>query len=156
MSLPIARRSFGALVATVLTLAALAGCSGAAPSTAPAETSSIGPDGVREFVVKATDALRFDPPAFAVKAGETVRFVVTNRGAAPHEFFVGDVAAQEEREREVASSGMMTDDAKGIGLGRAETKTLEVTFNEPGQMLVGCHVPGHYGAGMRAVIEVTQ
>lgn len=158
MFLRVAPRSFRALVAVgaLATLASLAGCGGGAPSVAPSAASTVGPDGVREFVVSATDALRFDPASFSVRAGETVRFVVTNRGVSPHEFFVGDAAAQEEHGREMAASGMMHDHGMGIGLARAERKTLEVTFTEPGQMLVGCHVPGHYGAGMRAVIEVTQ
>ena len=158
MSLQVAPRSFRALVAVaaLAALTALAGCGGGAPPVAPSAASTTGPDGVREFDVSATDALRFDPASFSVRAGETIRFVVTNRGVGPHEFFVGDGAAQEEHAREMAASGMMHDHGMGIGLARAETKTLEVTFSEPGQMLVGCHVPGHYGAGMRAVIEVTQ
>ncbi len=154
MSFRVAPRSFRALVA-VAALAALAGCGGGSPSVAPSAASSVAPDGVREFAVKASDGLRFDPASFTVTAGETVRFVVTNGGAIPHEFFVGDAAAQEEHAQEMASSGMLHDHGTGVSLERGETKTLEVTFAEPGQVFAGCHVPGHYGAGMRATIEVT-
>ena len=143
-------RPLRALVA-VAALVALAGCSGAAPPAAP----SVAPDGVREIALKALDAFRFEPASFAVKAGEKVRFVVTNRGAIPHEFFVGDAAAQDMHEREMAGSGMVHDDPMGIGLEPGQTKTLEVTFSQPGQMLAGCHVPVHYGAGMKATIDVT-
>ena len=36
-----------------------------------------------------------------------------------------------------------------------ETATLVYTFDEPGTLLIGCHVPGHYAAGMKGTITVT-
>ena len=36
-----------------------------------------------------------------------------------------------------------------------ETKTLDYTIVTPGAYKVGCHVNGHYAAGMKAAITVT-
>lgn len=105
--------------------------------------------------VKLTDALRMEPAQMTVKAGQPVRFVVTNTGATDHEFYLGDQAAQGEHGKEMMSMGGMThDEPEGIGLKPGETKELTYTFPEAGMTLAGCHVTGHYGAGMKAQITV--
>jgi uncharacterized cupredoxin-like copper-binding protein len=48
----------------------------------------------------------------------------------------------------------MADEANAITLQPGETKTLEYTFEEAGELLAGCHEPGHYDAGMVATITV--
>lgn len=48
----------------------------------------------------------------------------------------------------------MGDDADGIGLPAGATKTLTYTFGQPGTLLYGCHVSGHYQAGMKGTITV--
>jgi uncharacterized cupredoxin-like copper-binding protein len=52
------------------------------------------------------------------------------------------------------SASMAHDEPNGIGLAPGETKELTMVFAERGETLAGCHVPGHYPAGMRATIEV--
>lgn len=49
----------------------------------------------------------------------------------------------------------MHDEPDGITLAPGETKEPTHTFATPGQYLAGCHVPGHYPAGMKAVIDAT-
>lgn len=123
-----------------------------APSLAPSTPSGGGP---LEVAVTLTDTLRIEPAAIEVSAGETVRFVVTNLGALDHEFYLGDAAAQDEHAVEMGSMGGMThDEPAGIGLEPGETKALTFTFMEPGAFLAGCHVNGHYLAGMKAAITV--
>jgi len=34
------------------------------------------------------------------------------------------------------------------------TVTLVYTFDHEGTLIIGCHVPGHYAAGMRGTITV--
>ena len=119
-------------------------------------TPSGEPAGLR-LDVTLTDAFRIEPCTMTVRAGVPVTFVVTNSGAIAHEFFLGDEAAQAAHAQEMQSMGgtPMHDEPAGIALAPGETKELTYTFGTPGQYLAGCHVPGHYPAGMRAVITVT-
>ena len=129
-----------------------AGASPAPPASATAATASTG--AAREVAVRMTDALRFEPASFEVKAGETVRFVLTNAGKVRHEFFVGSEADQRDHEAEMRSMGMAHDEPNGISVEPGQIKTLEITFAAAGDLLAGCHEPGHYDGGMKATIAV--
>jgi uncharacterized cupredoxin-like copper-binding protein len=132
---------------------ALAACAAPAASPSP-PAASPSSSGVRTVEVAATDALRFEPAAITVQAGERVRFVVTNTGTVDHEFYVGDEAAQKEHEQEMAGGGMMHDDPNGIEVPAGETAELEISFDAPAELLIGCHVLGHWAAGMKATLTV--
>ena len=83
------------------------------------------------------------------EVGETVRFEVTNEGAIPHEFYVGDAEAHEHHAEEMAEmGGMGHDEPDGVAVEPGSTETLEYTFEQSGEILAGCHEPGHYEAGM--------
>ena len=111
--------------------------------------------GARTIQVQMTDNLLFEPAHFTVQAGETVRFEVTNAGATAHEFLIGDEAAQEGFEMEMSgSSGMPHATDAGVSVEPGGTETFEYTFGEAGQLLAGCHEPGHYAGGMKATITV--
>jgi uncharacterized cupredoxin-like copper-binding protein len=110
---------------------------------------------VREVTVTMTDELRFDPDAVTVAAGETVRFVVHNAGASDHEFLIGDEAAQAAFAAEMADGHEEPHVGEaGIALGPGETGEFRYTFDEPGELLIGCHEPGHYDGGMVGRITV--
>ena len=125
----------------------------ASPSAAAPASPSDGAPATR-IEVTLTDALKMEPASLSVPAGVPVTFVVTNAGAIDHEFYLGDDDAQADHEMEMTSGGMAHDQPDGIGLKPGETKELTYTFAEPGMTLAGCHVPGHYGAGMKAQITV--
>ena len=109
----------------------------------------------RAVQVQMTDELRFEPAEFTFQAGETVRFEVTNAGAIVHEFLIGDEAAQNEFEMEMAEGeGMAHDTDAGVSVEPGESETFEYTFAEGGELLAGCHEPGHYDGGMVASITV--
>ena len=153
------------IAAIAVTLAvALAACSGgststptAAPSAATASPVAGGSSTTAaEVIVKLTDALKMEPASISVKAGVPVRFVVTNSGATDHEFFLGDEAAQMGHGQEMSAMPGMNDGHAGIGLKAGETKTLEYTFAKAGPYLAGCHISGHYAAGMMAMVTVTE
>lgn len=101
----------------------------------------------------------FDPASVAVQRGETVRFVFTNVGSLVHDAFLGDAAAQEEHER-ASREGDGGHDEHGDSGGDAitvdpgESGELVHTFDEAGEMVIGCHEPGHYEAGMRIRVSV--
>ena len=144
------------LVLGGLVLAVAVGCSAGATSVPATPSSPPQASGTATRIeVKLTDALKIEPATLTVPAGVPVTFVVTNTGAADHEFYLGDETAQAEHEGEMATGGMTHDEPEGIGVDPGETKELTYTFAEPGMTLAGCHVTGHYAAGMKATITIT-
>jgi len=142
-------------------LVIVAACSGGGASSSPTEAASsptaAPPDaGAQTIEVTLTDALKMEPAEMTVKAGQPVTFVVTNTGAIEHEFYLGDEAMQAEQEAMMQAGEMAHDTAEGISLMPGETKELTYTFDAAGQTVAGCHVTGHYGAGMKAMITVTE
>ena len=153
-----------ASVPLALLVAACSG-TGASPATSgqpsPASTTAsasvaASPGLAQTIEVKLTDALKMEPAEVSVKAGQTVKFVVTNTGATAHEFYLGDAAAQEQHGTEMKSMGgmMAHDEENGISLKPGETKELMHTFATAGTTLAGCHTNSHYDAGMKATITV--
>jgi P-type Cu+ transporter len=109
----------------------------------------------RTIQVEATDALRFVPDHLDVRAGETIAFEIRNSGAVPHEFFIGTAEEQLEHEREMASGAPMHAEPGQIDVPAGQTVRLVYTFDQPGALEYGCHVPGHYAAGMRGTITIS-
>ncbi len=119
--------------------------------------ASLAPD--RTVTIQAGDDLRFSPDAITVRSGETVAFVVTNAGALPHEFVIGDEAVQAGHETEMETSDDAMDEMTNpiaISIAPGETRTLVYRFDRPGTLIYGCHVPGHYDAGMKGVITIIE
>lgn len=142
----------------LIVAACSSGASTSSPSVAAPSPSAIAsPSNASQRIdVKLTDGLRMEPATITVKVGQPVTFVVTNSGANQHEFYLGDAAAQEAHEMEMASMGPMgMDEADGIVLKAGETMELTHTFSTAGAFLAGCHETGHYTGGMKAVITVT-
>jgi uncharacterized cupredoxin-like copper-binding protein len=144
--------------ALVLIIAACSGASSTPSPRADASPSAAGSTGAeaQRIEVSLTDALKMEPAEMTVKAGEPVTFVVTNTGAIEHEFYLGDEAMQAEQEAAMQAGEMMHDTSEGVSVGPGETKELTYTFESAGSTLAGCHVAGHYDAGMKAVITVTK
>jgi uncharacterized cupredoxin-like copper-binding protein len=123
------------------------------PSVAPSVEPSAAPPSA-EIPVVMLDTMRFEPDPMTVKAGVEVTFVVKNDGAAVHEFFVGTEEEQAEHAEEMAMGGMSHGHDNALSLKGGETGTLKMTFAKSGSLLVGCHEPGHYEAGMKAALTV--
>lgn len=117
------------------------------PTAAPSELPT-------RIEVRLTDEFKIELSAQTVPVGVPVTFVVTNSGVLEHELFLGDEAAQAAHEAEMAGGGMPHDDPDGIAVEPGETRELTYTFAEAGPTLAGCHVPGHYGAGMKATLTI--
>ena len=115
--------------------------------------SSLGAAPPRTIEVSMTDGLRFDPNTFSVRSGETIRFAITNPTAIDHDVVLGDEALQEMHAGMMAG-GTMQDDAHAVSVPAGQTRELTFTFGAPGKVLIGCHVVGHYEAGMRADVTV--
>lgn len=108
----------------------------------------------RTIKITAMD-IKYDKPEIKVKAGETVKFVVTNAGKLRHEFIIGDLAEQHQHaEMMKQMPGMVHEDANTLTLEPGETKSLIWQFTKAGVLEVACHVPGHYEAGMKSKVTV--
>ncbi len=114
----------------------------------------------REIEVVMTE-FAFEPATLEVQAGETVRFVLVNDGAVPHEFRLTTAHAAAEH---IASGHEGHDDGGDGGHAHDEvvlevaagaTDTLTVTFDEHMEFdLFACLIPGHYEAGMLGDLEI--
>ncbi|WP_157965440.1 cupredoxin domain-containing protein [Euzebya rosea] len=142
-----------ALVA-ITAMACAAPDAGSDPASDSGATAAPG----RTVEVTMTD-LAFSPASITVADGETVRVRFTNDGELPHDAFVGDAAAQDAHGAEMAEAGgghgghgghgTDGDDAgDAVTVDPGETGELLVTGTASGELLIGCHQPGHYEAGM--------
>lgn len=147
-------RALGATLAVVTLMLAACG-SDANDTTNPGQTTI--------EVTMADNS--FTPSDITVPKGEEVTFTFTNEGTLEHEALIGTEADQDEHEQEMAGGGEMGDhnmdsdmshgsmsDAMTVAPG--ETASTTMTFDNSGTYLIGCHVPGHYEAGMKATITV--
>jgi uncharacterized cupredoxin-like copper-binding protein len=107
--------------------------------------------------------IRFEPAAITVRVGETIAFEIVNQGQLEHEFVLADATAQAEHEKEMqemarAMPGMSMDhrDPNAVSVKAGETKTLPWVFTKAGTLQYGCHVPGHFQAGMVGQVTVTE
>ena len=108
-------------------IAILAACSssgssssGEAPTSAPA--SAAGSGAASRIEVTLSDALKIAPATMTVPAGTPVTFVVKNSGATLHEFVLGDQAAQQAHEDEMAHGGMAMDEPMAISVDPGATR----------------------------------
>ena len=116
---------------------------------APAAAS----DADREIEITASDEPRFDPSSIQISTGETITFVIHNSGENDHEFVLGDEAYQDSHEAHMAEGHMM-DSENAVTLEPGDTEELTWEFSEEGELLFGCHEPGHYEGGMVGAIEI--
>ncbi|CAN5904595.1 cupredoxin family protein [soil metagenome] len=109
----------------------------------------------RSIAVIASDTMRYDPPEITVRPGETIRFEVKNDGKLRHEFTIGDATEQRTHaEMMKRDPDMVHNDPNTITVEPGVAKTLVWQFGEAGELEIGCHVPGHYEAGMVARVRV--
>ncbi|ABA75591.1 MULTISPECIES: copper-resistant cuproprotein CopI [Pseudomonas] len=128
--------------------------------------------------------MSFDPKAIEIKAGETVRFVLVNKGQLLHEFNLGDATMHAKHQQEMLQmqqSGMLTptgmkemshdmagmdhaamghgmkhDDPNSVLVEPGKTAELTWTFSKAVNLEFACNIPGHYQAGMVGKLTVSQ
>ncbi|MEZ1316970.1 cupredoxin family protein [Pseudomonas fluorescens] len=124
--------------------------------------------------------MTFTPRAIDIKAGETVRFVLVNKGQLLHEFNLGDAAMHARHQQEMLKmqqSGMLTptgmkemdhgamsgmghamkhDDPNSVLVEPGKTAELTWTFTQATSLEFACNIPGHYQAGMVGKLTVSQ
>ena len=107
--------------------------------------------------VSMSDDMRYDPDRFDVTVGQTVTFEVRNVGEVVHEFYIGTIDEHRDHAEEMRVDDHPDDahaDPAALSLEPGESGSVTYTFETAGEMLVGCHEPGHYEAGMVAPVTV--
>lgn len=109
-------------------------------------------EATRIVAVSLTDEMRLVLDLPEVRRNDVVRFVVTNTGAAPHEFSIGDSASQRAHAAMMKKMPDMKheNDPTALTLAPGETKELTWRFDKDvkGQIVLACQMPGHYDGGM--------
>jgi uncharacterized cupredoxin-like copper-binding protein len=102
-----------------------------------------------------TDEMRFMPSAVAVARGDTVRFVLVNKGATMHEMVLGTRAELAKHAAMMKQSQHMHHDAPWMTQVKpGATGEIVWRFNRAGTFEFACLVPGHYESGMTGTVTV--
>lgn len=95
---------------------------------------------------------RFDPALLHASPGETLRFVIHNLDPIDHELIFGDEEVQRRHENGTeAHHGTIPGE---VSVPAGGTRSTAYTFDAPGTLPFGCHLPGHWAFGMRGAIRV--
>ena len=152
---------------------------------APAHTYDFGQPAAAAKATRSVEVvmgdMSFTPKNIEIKAGETVRFVLVNKGQLLHEFNLGDAAIHAKHQQEMLQmqlSGMLTpiamkemdhgsmagmdhgamkhDDPNSVLVEPGKTAELSWTFTKATSLEFACNIPGHYQAGMVGKLTVSQ
>ena len=109
----------------------------------------------RTIEVGMGDDMRFTPARLAVRQGETVRFVIRNRGKTMHEFVLGTKRELEEHAALMMKFPDMEHDEPYMAhVAPGKSAQIVWHFNRPGDFDFACLIAGHYQAGMVGRIKV--
>jgi len=111
----------------------------------------------RTITVEANDSMRYTPSDIQVKQGETVRFLIKNRGQAKHEFGLGtEKELLEHLEVMKKFPDMEHDEPNKVTLAPGKQGEIIWQFTRAGTVNFACLMPGHYEAGMKGVVKVSR
>ena len=134
-------------------------------------------DVARTIEIVMTDN-RYAPEAIQVKSGDTIRFIVHNKGELVHEFNIGTPDMHKAHQKEMMmmvdhgvieadrinhhrlkmkmfdGSTMEHDDPNSVLLEPQKNQEIIWKFLHSGTFEFACNVPGHYDAGMVGDITV--
>ena len=120
----------------------------------------------------------YEPNSFQVKAGETIKFEVTNAGELVHEFNIANkmmhMKHQPEMQKMVENEILLSDSIdkdkmkkmakidKSMAHSHSNSVLLEPKqkgeiiwkFDNAANIEIACNVPGHYQAGMIAPVDI--
>ena len=143
--------SFGAMAAPGHGAGHGGGHEAAAPIGKPGNPAKVS----RTIVVDMTDAMRFTPDKIDVKAGETIRFKVSNSGKIRHEMVLGTTAdLNSHYQMMLKNPGMRHEEPNSVSLEAGKAGDIVWTFDKAGTVAFACLEPGHYPAGMKGAVSV--
>src|SRR3954465_679764 len=149
------------VVLAALLLAAPAAAQEEKPYGRPA-----GPGGAERPVrIEMSDQMRFTPALVEAKRGETLRFIVLNRGAVMHEMVLGTMddlkqhaelmQKMQENSHHGHHGGEHVHGGPGmVHLAPGKSSQFGWQFVRAGEFYYGCLIPGHFDAGMIGKIKV--
>ena len=109
----------------------------------------------RVIRIDMSDAMRYFPDQIRVKRGDTVRFLVRNRGQLPHEMVLGTMEDLKKHATQMKqSSAMEHDEANVAHVAPGATGRIVWQFTKAGEFYYGCLIPGHFDAGMIGTVVI--
>jgi uncharacterized cupredoxin-like copper-binding protein len=109
----------------------------------------------RTVTIDMSDTMRFSPAALTVKRGDTVRFVLHNKGKVMHEMVIGTLTELKEHAELMKKFPDMEHDAPYMAHVKPGARGEIVwRFNRAGEFHFGCLVAGHFEAGMVGNVTV--
>ena len=144
--------------------------------------ASIGEQGKASEVTRVIEIVMsdnwFEPEQISVASGETVRFILKNKGEFVHEFNIGTAAMHAKHQTEMAvmfdhgvlevdkinydkmkmdmggGKTMDHDDPNSVLLEPEKSAEIVWKFGSSARLEFACNIPGHYDAGMMGDIRV--
>lgn len=127
----------------------------------------------RTVTVTMTDN-RYAPKRIEVKKGETIRFIVNNKGEFVHEFNIGTAKMHKAHRKEMMKmmergvleadkinhakmkmdKSMAHNDPNSTLLEPSKSGEIIWQFGESGTLEFACNIPGHYESGMVGKISI--
>lgn len=123
--------------------------------------AAIGQPGVASKVTRTVqidmkDDMRFHADTVKAKRGETIRFVIKNSGALKHEMVLGtDKDLKEHYEVMKKHPEMEHAEPNMVTLAPGKTGEIIWQFTQAGKVDFACLQPGHYDAGMKGMVHVS-
>ena len=109
----------------------------------------------RSIEISMDDNMRFSPELIEVQQGETIRFVLPNKGAVQHEFVLGEKAGLDKYANMVLQGMGMQHGQTGMShVAPGQAGEVLWTFNRAGTFDFACLIAGHYQSGMIGKIKV--
>jgi uncharacterized cupredoxin-like copper-binding protein len=113
-------------------------------------------DGVQVVTVDAKEFI-FAPSEIHITAGKA-KFILINSGVGAHEFVVYDAS-----KKDIVDKAELAEDEETImknvlfeidELDAGQSKESDTMILEKGSYVIGCHIPGHYEAGMNGTLII--
>ncbi|MCY0148536.1 cupredoxin family protein [Hoeflea sp. G2-23] len=111
-----------------------------------------------EVIMKETDdgEMIFEPKEILVEKGETIHFMVMNKGELEHEFVLDDhEGVMEHKGLMERMPEMEHDDPNSVRLDPGMDGEVIWSFAHAGPFEFACLIPGHYDSGMKGMLTVT-
>lgn len=109
----------------------------------------------RTVTLTMDDKMRFTPAKLDFKQGETVRFVIRNKGKQLHELVIGTKKELDDHAALMLKFPTMQHDEPYMAhVAAGKRGDIIWTFNRAGEFDFACLIAGHYQAGMVGKISV--
>ena len=113
-------------------------------------------DGVQVVTIDAKE-FKFTPSEIHIKTGNA-KFILVNSGVGNHELVVYDAS-----KKEIVDKAELAEDEETLTknvlfeideLDAGQSKESDIMNLEKGSYIIGCHIPGHYEAGMNGTLTI--